>query len=307
MYTGERRGPGRSTGRPPQHAASCRGGSNFGDCQRWGGPFPLLWAMKVLATPSRRPQATLLHAAGQGSSEHRAPHGQKPSDRPSRGSPGRGKAPCPRPALPKGPWAPRAEGDRQGGSKAWCQPGQGGGEIPKKGGSARPPGPSVIFHPAVLRDEGVDHLLHGQVGDQLVLGQGTPRDGIEMTHALQGRRWPPTGYAAYPAPGPAARPLGLAKHPPGDPAQSFLLLPGRGGHGAGVFPSPQQYLEVFLYVLPVVRDPAGRDAGLPHQLEADLPAQVVGDVPLLARETQSRVRRGRVNAASELKSAERRR
>lgn len=108
---------------------------------------------------------------------------------------------------------------------------------PKKGLGVDPE-PSVIFHPAILRDEGVDHLLHGQVGDQLVLGQGTPCDGIEMTHALQGRRWPRTGYAAYPAPGPAARPLGLAWHPPGDPAQSFLLLPGRGGRGAGVFPSP---------------------------------------------------------------------
>lgn len=148
MYTGERRGPGRSTGHPPQHAASCRGGSNFGDCQRWGGPFPLLRAMKVLATPSRRPQATLLHAAGQGSSEHRAPHGRKPSDRPSRGSPGRGKAPCPRPALPKGPWAPRAEGDRQGGSKAWCQPGQGGGEIPKKRGLGETPGPLSNLPPS---------------------------------------------------------------------------------------------------------------------------------------------------------------
>lgn len=205
------------------------------------------------------------------------------------------------------PGHPERRGTGREGVRHGASPARAAGRSQKKGGSARPPGPSVIFHPAVLRDEGIDHLLHGQVGDQLVLGQGTPRDGIEMTHALQGRRWPPTGYAAYPAPGPAARPLGLAKHPPGDPAQSFLLLPGRGGHGAGFFPSPQQYLEVFLYVLPVVRDPAGRDAGLPHQLEADLPAQVVGDVPLLARETQSRVRRGRVNTASELKSAERRR
>lgn len=52
------------------------------------------------------------------------------------------------------------------------------------------------------------------------------------------------------------------------------------------------YLEMFLNVLPVVGDAAGRDAGLPHQLETDLPAQVVRDVPLLAREKQSWVKRG---------------
>lgn len=103
-----------------------------------GGSLPSSPGDEGVGDPSRRPQATLLHAAGQGSSEHRAPHGQKPSHRPSRGSPGRGKATCPRPALPKGPWAPRAEGDRQGGSKAWCQPGQGGGEIPKRGSAWTP-------------------------------------------------------------------------------------------------------------------------------------------------------------------------
>lgn len=74
------------------------------------------------------------------------------------------------------------------------------GESPRGGVSSINPRPSVIFHPAVLRDEGVDHLLHGEVGDELVLGQGTPCHGIKMTHALQGR-WPGTGYTACLAPG----------------------------------------------------------------------------------------------------------
>lgn len=43
---------------------------------------------------------------------------------------------------------------------------------------------SVILHPAVLLDESVDHLLHSQVGDQLVLGQRTPGDRVEMSHSL---------------------------------------------------------------------------------------------------------------------------
>lgn len=43
---------------------------------------------------------------------------------------------------------------------------------------------SVVLHPAVLLDEGVNHLLHGQVGDQLVLGQRTPGDWVEMSHSL---------------------------------------------------------------------------------------------------------------------------
>ena len=42
-----------------------------------------------------------------------------------------------------------------------------------------------------------------------------------------------------------------------------------------------QYLQVFLDVLAVVGDAAGRDAWLPHQLKADLPTQVVWDLPLL--------------------------
>lgn len=67
-------------------------------------------------------------------------------------------------------------------------------------------------------------------------------------------------------------------------------MPREGGQGSRHGPRKplaQRYLEVFLDVLPVVGDPAGRDARLAHQLETDLPAQVVGDVPLLAREKQS--------------------
>lgn len=67
-------------------------------------------------------------------------------------------------------------------------------------------------------------------------------------------------------------------------------MPREGGQGTRHGPRKplaQRYLEVFLDVLPVVGDPAGRDARLAHQLETDLPAQVVGDVPLLAREKQS--------------------
>ena len=41
------------------------------------------------------------------------------------------------------------------------------------------------------------------------------------------------------------------------------------------------YLQVLLDVLAVVGDAAGRDARLPHQLKADLPTQIVWDLPLL--------------------------
>lgn len=44
--------------------------------------------------------------------------------------------------------------------------------------------PSVVLHPAVLLDKGIDDFLHGQVGDQLVLGQGAPGDWVKMTHSL---------------------------------------------------------------------------------------------------------------------------
>lgn len=45
---------------------------------------------------------------------------------------------------------------------------------------------SVVLHPAVLLDKGVDHFLHGQVRDQLVLGQRTPGDRVKMAHSLCG-------------------------------------------------------------------------------------------------------------------------
>lgn len=44
---------------------------------------------------------------------------------------------------------------------------------------------SVVLHPAVLLYKGIDHFLHGQVGDQLVLGQRTPGDWVKMAYSLQ--------------------------------------------------------------------------------------------------------------------------
>uniref|UniRef100_A0A8B9ID62 Uncharacterized protein n=1 Tax=Anser brachyrhynchus TaxID=132585 RepID=A0A8B9ID62_9AVES len=79
-----------------------------------GGPFPPLRAMKVLSALLGSHKPPLLRATSQGSSEHCAPRRQEPSRLPSRGSTGRGKAMCPRPALPEGPWAPRAEGGQTG-------------------------------------------------------------------------------------------------------------------------------------------------------------------------------------------------
>lgn len=43
------------------------------------------------------------------------------------------------------------------------------------------------------------------------------------------------------------------------------------------------HLEVLFDVLAVVGDAAGCDAGLPHQLKADLTTQVIWDLPLLNR------------------------
>lgn len=45
-------------------------------------------------------------------------------------------------------------------------------------------GGSIVLHPTVLLDKGVDDLLHGQVGDQLVVSQRTPGDRVKMTHSL---------------------------------------------------------------------------------------------------------------------------
>lgn len=44
---------------------------------------------------------------------------------------------------------------------------------------------SVVLHPTVLLYKGIDHFLHGQVGDQLVLGQRTPGDWVKMAYPLQ--------------------------------------------------------------------------------------------------------------------------
>lgn len=53
------------------------------------------------------------------------------------------------------------------------------GEMGRGGG-----GSSIVLHPAVLLDKGINHFLHGQVWDQLVLGQGTPGDRVKVTHSL---------------------------------------------------------------------------------------------------------------------------
>lgn len=44
---------------------------------------------------------------------------------------------------------------------------------------------SVVLHPAILLYKGIDHFLHGQVWDQLVLGQRTPGDWVKMAYPLQ--------------------------------------------------------------------------------------------------------------------------
>lgn len=102
---------------------------------------------------------------------------------------------CPRPAPGLGRLGRRGKSRRA--SKARCQPRESQLCQGTRAGSAAP-SPSVILHPAVLRDERVYHLLHGEVGDQLVLGQGTPRHRVEMTHALQGEEASGTGYSTCP-------------------------------------------------------------------------------------------------------------
>lgn len=47
---------------------------------------------------------------------------------------------------------------------------------------------SVVLHPAVLLDESVNHLLHGQIGDQLILGQRAAGDWVKMANTLQRER-----------------------------------------------------------------------------------------------------------------------
>ncbi len=44
---------------------------------------------------------------------------------------------------------------------------------------------SVVLHPAVLLDESIDHLLHGQIGDQLILGQRAAGHWVKMANTLQ--------------------------------------------------------------------------------------------------------------------------
>lgn len=46
---------------------------------------------------------------------------------------------------------------------------------------------SVVLHPTILLDKGIDHFLHSQVRDQLILGQGAPGDRVEVTDSLQRR------------------------------------------------------------------------------------------------------------------------
>lgn len=43
----------------------------------------------------------------------------------------------------------------------------------------------VVLHPAVLLYKGIDHFLHGQVRDQLVLGQRAPGHWVKMAYPLQ--------------------------------------------------------------------------------------------------------------------------
>lgn len=59
--------------------------------------------------------------------------------------------------------------------------------------SPDPPGPgcqaghgaSIVLYPAVLRDESVNDFLHGQVGDELFLGQRAPGHRVKVAHTLQ--------------------------------------------------------------------------------------------------------------------------
>lgn len=51
-----------------------------------------------------------------------------------------------------------------------------------------PSQPSVIFYPAVFRDECIYHLFHSKVWDQLVLGQRASGHGIKVTNTLKGKR-----------------------------------------------------------------------------------------------------------------------
>lgn len=119
-------------------------------------------------------------------------------------------------------------------------------------GKVGSPGPclaSVVLHPAVLGDERINDLFHGQVGDELFLGQGAPGDRVKVAHALQ-----------------------CAVTTGSESAQwLWVLLPALTG----------PHLQVLLNVLAVVGDATGCDARLAHELKADLATQVVRDISLL--------------------------
>lgn len=106
----------------------------------------------------------------------------------------------------------------------------------------------VVLYPAIFRDECINDFLHGQVGDELFLGQRAPGHRVKVAHTLQqqSQGGQPSEYTFDPSP--------KAKAP---------------------------YLQVLLNVLAVVSYTTGCDAGLPHQLKADLATQVVRDISLL--------------------------
>lgn len=73
-----------------------------------------------------------------------------------------------------------------------------------------PPGPEcqagygalVVLYPAILRDECINDFLHGQVGDELFLGQRAPGHGVKVAHTLQqqSQSVQPPEYASNPSP-----------------------------------------------------------------------------------------------------------
>lgn len=113
----------------------------------------------------------------------------------------------PQPALTR---SPAQKGDKGGSwpSKGYAEKGSSSEPISRTDGdrprdtnyiqglelpSPDPPGPecqaghraSVVLYPAVLRDESINDFLHGQVGDELFLGQRAPGHGVKVAHTLQ--------------------------------------------------------------------------------------------------------------------------
>ena len=70
-----------------------------------------------------------------------------------------------------------------GGSCPKALPGQGARQCGMVGPPTCPA--SVVLHPAILRDERIDDLFHGQVGDELFLGQRAPGHRVKVAHTLQ--------------------------------------------------------------------------------------------------------------------------